>query len=98
MYVLFRNNLYLWRNNSQVMTSIYSTLLEAATAAGTNLSEVCREAGVNRSTVELWKRRQPKTLEIIDSMFKVIEQKAAQNAAAPSDRTTPMTNRVTHLR
>lgn len=77
------------------MTSIYTELLEAATAAGTNLSEVCREAGVNRSTVELWKRRQPKTLEIIDSMYKVIEQKAVKNGI---NRTIPMTNRVTHQR
>lgn len=47
-------------------------------AAGTNLTEVCSEAGVDRSIPERWKNKEPKSLEILASLETVIAKKEKQ--------------------
>lgn len=54
-------------------TNIVHSLKLKCTAAGTNLTEVCRKAGVNRQTVERWKKEEPKTLTILRQLEEAIE-------------------------
>jgi hypothetical protein len=48
-----------------------------AHAKGINLTVVCKESGVSRATPDRWRRRLPKTIEIIDNMERVVEQHKA---------------------
>lgn len=48
-----------------------------ARAAGTNLTEVCREAGVNRQTPEQWKAGVPRAVEILISILQTIDKRRA---------------------
>ncbi len=47
--------------------------------AGTNITEVCRIAGVQRSTVQRWKEEDPKTIQVVRRLMEIIEQKAKEN-------------------
>ncbi len=47
-------------------------LSERAKAAGTNVSELCRIAGVSRTTPERWNQRVPKSISIFDSVFQAL--------------------------
>lgn len=55
-------------------------VVEDAKAAGINLTVVCKGAGVSRATPDRWRRKLPKTIEIVDKMEKVV---AEHSAAAP---------------
>ncbi len=50
------------------MDEIIKSLKARCAAAGTNITEVCREAGVSRSTIERWKQKPPKSLQILNSL------------------------------
>jgi DNA-binding transcriptional regulator YiaG len=50
------------------------TLKDACERAGINLSVACREAGVSRSTVERWKTDEPKTVQELRKLLKVINK------------------------
>lgn len=56
----------------------------AAKAAGINMTVVCKEAGISRATPDRWRRKLPKTIDIIDKMEKVVAKYKA-TAAAPVD-------------
>lgn len=47
-------------------------LSERAKAAGTNVSELCRIAGISRTTPERWNKRVPKSITIFDSIFQAL--------------------------
>ena len=65
------------------MTDTYQSLKFKCEQAGTNLTEVCRLAGVDRSTVERWKKKEPNSVVIIKSLEAAIENiKAGQHATA----------------
>lgn len=49
-------------------------LEEDARRVGINMTVVCKEAGVGRSTPDRWHRNQPKTVEIIEKMEAVVEK------------------------
>lgn len=55
-------------------SDIYNNLNAACIEAGTTLTEVCRQAKVNRSTPERWKTDPPKTLVMISKMLAEIEK------------------------
>jgi transcriptional regulator with XRE-family HTH domain len=61
--------------------NIVQTLKIKAAAAGSNLTEICRRAGVNRQTVEQWKDDEPKTLKILRKIEAEIEKIKTENAA-----------------
>lgn len=44
-------------------------LNERAKSAGTNITELCRLAGVSRTTPERWTKRVPQSISIFDSIF-----------------------------
>lgn len=65
------------------MTNIVDTLKAKAAAAGTNLTAICREAGVPRQTIERWKE-EPKTIRLLRKLEAAIDaakskQKQEQN-------------------
>lgn len=39
-----------------------------ALQAGTNLTAICKEIGISRSTPDRWRRRSPKTIRLVDKM------------------------------
>lgn len=47
-------------------------LNERAQAAGTNITELCRIAGVSRTTPERWNKRVPKSITIFDLVFEAL--------------------------
>lgn len=47
-------------------------LNERAKAAGTNITELCRIAGVSRTTPERWNKRVPKSITIFDLVFEAL--------------------------
>ena len=65
-----------------ITTDPVGSLKAECKAAGTNLNEVCKEAGYKRSIVERWKKTPPKTLRIISDLRAVIARKASENQSA----------------
>lgn len=65
------------KTSFKVTENTFESLKAACEEAGTNLSEVCREAGVDRSTLEHWKREEPKTIVSIRKLLKAIDKKKA---------------------
>lgn len=59
--------------------TVFEELKVKAASAGTNLTEVCREAKVKRQVVESWKDKDPKTIQILRRLEKVIDRKAKTN-------------------
>jgi len=55
------------------MENIYTELEAAAKAKGTNLTQICRAAGVARSVPARWKDNEPKTITILRRLKKAIE-------------------------
>ena len=45
---------------------------ERAKDAGTNITQLCRMAGVSRTTPERWEKRVPKSIGILDLMFQAL--------------------------
>lgn len=61
-------------------------IAQDAQAAGINLTVVCKGAGISRATPDRWRRKLPKTIEIIDKMESVVEERrAAVTAGATED-------------
>ncbi len=46
--------------------------------AGTNLTEVCKLAGIQRSTVQRWKEKEPKTIREVRGILEAIEERKKQ--------------------
>ena len=61
------------RNKSIIPNNIFKSLRDACTQAGTNLTEACKVAGVERSTVERWKTNEPATIKNIRKVEAAIE-------------------------
>lgn len=54
-----------------------------AVDAGSNLTEVCRKAGVSRATPDRWRKHTPKTVLLVTRMEEIVAELAKQKAAAP---------------
>lgn len=62
-------------NTSQPVTgTLYSSLKAECDAAGIPLGTVCREAGIDRSLMERWKKKDPKTIEVLNSLRDALER------------------------
>jgi len=46
-----------------------------AQAAGTNLTELCRETGVSRASPDRWKKQTPKTVRNVALLQRAVEAK-----------------------
>lgn len=49
--------------------------------AGTNITEVCKRSGVNRNTVDQWRKKEPKQFQTLRTLFYTIEQIKQENNA-----------------
>lgn len=58
-----------------ITENLAESLERECKAAGTNITEVCREAGIARGTFQSWKVKEPKTIREIRTMLAVIEKK-----------------------
>lgn len=56
-------------------------LEQDAIAAGTNLTQVCREAGVSRATPDRWRKHTPKTVDLVTKMEAIVARHAAEKKA-----------------
>jgi transposase-like protein len=56
----------------EVFLERLETIIDDANRAGINLTKVCARAGISRATPDRWRRKLPKTIEIIDTMEEVI--------------------------
>ena len=55
------------------MENPVTTLKTKAAAAGTNLTKICEEQGIDRSVVERWKKNVPKSLMTYFQLLNAIE-------------------------
>ena len=56
----------------EVFNRRVAQLKERARQAGTNITQLCRIAGVSRTTPERWEKRVPKSICIFDLMFEAL--------------------------
>ena len=59
---------------SKFTRNVFDSLSQACTEAGIPLQHVCREAGVDRSVVEKWKKGDPKSVRTIDALTEALEK------------------------
>ncbi len=53
-------------------TTLYKQLQLICEAAGTNISEVCREAKISDSTIRNWKKKQPDTVDTLTTFLQTV--------------------------
>lgn len=75
--------------------NIYAKLVAKCEEAGTDITKVCRDAGVDRSIVERWKDKDPKTIVILAQLEKAIAKakKKRDNVVA-----SPVINKGSSIR
>lgn len=56
-----------------------------AKAAGSNMTQVCKNTGVARVTYERWKQRPPKTVQLYDTLEAEVARLEREAAAKRSD-------------
>lgn len=67
--------------NLDITENLATSLELECTRAGTNFTEICKDAGVHRSTVQRWKDQEPKTFLEIRKIMQAIHarrQKASK--------------------
>lgn len=60
--------------SQSVTGSLYASIKSECDAAGIPLSILCREAGIDRSIIERWKKKDPKTIQIVNSLRDAMER------------------------
>ncbi len=68
------------KNIEVVFNDALSQLEADAKAAGSNLTEVCREAGVSRTTPDRWREKPPATIVTLKKLQDVVAEKVAKKA------------------
>lgn len=51
-----------------------------AKSVGLTLTSICRDLGVSRATPDRWRKKVPKTIELMTAMQKVVDDKRAKDA------------------
>ena len=69
------------KNIEVVFNDALSQLEADAKAAGSNLTEVCREAGVSRTTPDRWKEKPPATIVTLKKLQDVVAEKSKKAGA-----------------
>lgn len=60
-------------------TTVFKDLQTRCAQAGTNLRKACIEANVDRSIVERWKTKTPKSFEIYNKLTAAIDKLSKEN-------------------
>lgn len=66
-------------HNINIDMNTFFELKKKCAEAGTNLTEVCKIAGVDRSMLSRWRQREPKTLEILRKLELAIDKIRNEN-------------------
>jgi hypothetical protein len=69
------------KNFEAVFTDTLDKLEFDAKAAGSNLTEVCREAEISRTTPDRWRIKPPATVAIMAKLQRIVATKQAERAA-----------------
>lgn len=56
------------------MENLLTSLKVKCVEADTNLTEVCRRAGIARSTVDRWERKLPKSFELLQKLNDTVDR------------------------
>jgi hypothetical protein len=56
-----------------IETNIFKELEEKCKAANTTITELCREAGLDRTVIQKWKKKTPKSIEMLKKMEFALE-------------------------
>ncbi len=62
------------------MENLVNDLKAMCALAGTNLTEVCRDAGVSRGKIERWKKDTPRAVSDYLKILEAIENRKRQTA------------------
>lgn len=62
----------------ELTDDIVGSLKTKCDTVGTNLTEVCKRAGVHRTTLEYWKKKTPNTFLILVGLLKAIDDIASE--------------------
>jgi transposase-like protein len=57
-------------------TEIYTYIATRAAERGISISKLCEEVGIHRDTLEKWKRKTPKSIEILKKIDQVLNSNA----------------------
>ena len=58
-------------------------LLKRAAAAGTNLSQLCADIGLARSTPDRWRKEVPKTIQAFSELELALKKREAGKVSTP---------------
>lgn len=61
------------KTSQKLPENLYDQIRMRCLHAGTNLNVVCKKAGVSRSTVDRWKKKEPNTVRIYRRVLETIE-------------------------
>ena len=56
-----------------IETNIFKELEEKCKEAGTTITELCREAELDRTVIQKWKKKTPKSIEMLKKMEFALE-------------------------
>jgi transposase-like protein len=64
-------------NFIQAFEQAFADIERDAKAAGSSLSEICRETGISRTTPDRWRAKTPTTVELVARMQECVAKKLA---------------------
>ena len=73
-----KNYFKVMENTENITGATYQYLKQECDQVGISMSRLCREAGVDRGTIERWKHKDPNTIEILNALKDVLERKRKQ--------------------
>lgn len=62
-------------NMAKTITNLYKQLLADCAEAETNITEVCRELGIDRTAIQDWRAKTPKTIQTLERIQAKIKEK-----------------------
>lgn len=62
-----------------IPADIYTSLKTQCDALGISLSKLCREADVDRSVIERWRRSEPKSIRTYNALVEALEKLKTRN-------------------
>lgn len=72
-------------NFVNVFHQTIDTLEAEAKSAGLTLTSICRDLGVSRATPDRWRKKVPKTIELMTAMQKLVDDKREKDAREAAD-------------
>lgn len=67
-------------NFTEDFRATVSAIEEEAKECGLNWTSICKEAGLSRATPDRWKKKTPKTIEVVTKMQQIVARHKAASA------------------